>query len=728
MAQELKTWLLLSLAVVAGSFAATATSGCKPNSENSTSGVPVPQSSEPGAASAQGDANQEETQTQSSVSRPEPEIKEPAAAVTVTDAEPSNAAPAASSDTTDTGFAESNGDALASAKSGGDWAQWGGSRLRNNTPQAKGIPAEWKPGKFDRKTGAWDRASSQNIKWVAQLGSQTYGNPIIAGGQVYAGTNNGAGYLKRFPATVDLGCLLCFRESDGQFLWQHSSEKLDTGRVHDWPLQGICCAPFVEKDRLWFVTSRGEVRCLDTNGFHDDEDDGPVQDELARVGAIEQSAEGFKDVLASLDDSQMSAALNKMLADAGEEIQGDVKVEVVSLGKEWALQGEFNGAARTLVAKITGPRISVFKRLGPSDKKDADVVWIFDMMHELQVSQHNMCSCSVTCLGDLLFVNTSNGVDESHIYIPSPDAASFICMNKHTGEVYWTDKSPGANILHGQWSSPTIASLGGVPQVIFAGGDGWCYSFKADAGTNGKPELLWKFDANPKDTEWILGGAGTRNNIIGTPVIYDGYVYLAVGQDPEHGEGDGHLWCIDPNKRGDVSPQLAVKLEGTERIPIPHKRIQAVDAKKGEAAVDNPNSAAVWHYSQFDKNGDGQIDFEEQMHRTIGSVVIQDDRLYIADLSGLFHCLDAKGDGMGGPKVYWSYDMLAQSWGSPLIVDGKVYMGDEDGDVAIFEFGDDSGQPIAEINMGTSVYSTPIVANGVLYISTKDRLFAIANQ
>ncbi len=58
---------------------------------------------------------------------------------------------------------------------------------------------------------------------------------------------------------------------------------------------------------------------------------------------------------------------------------------------------------------------------------------------------------------------------------------------------------------------------------------------------------------------WILGGSGTRNNIIATPVIYDGLVYVAVGQDPEHGEGIGHLWCIDPTKRGDVSPTLAVQ-------------------------------------------------------------------------------------------------------------------------------------------------------------------------
>ncbi len=608
----------------------------------------------------------------------------------------------------------------------GDWPQWGGTRLRNNTPTAENLPDSWKIGKFDRKTGAWDSSTAKNIKWVSQLGSQSYGNPVIAGGKVYAGTNNGAGYVKRYPATVDLGCLLCFNEKDGKFMWQHSSEKLPTGRVHDWPLQGICCSPMVEGDRLWFVTSRGEVRCLDTEGFYDDEDDGPVTNEPARVVDIENADPAYKDIAAGLDSSQVVDALKTAITNAGEPSEGDIKVEVVEAGKQWKLTATFDGTERTFVARVAGPRISIFKPLGVNDKEEADVVWVVDMMKQLGVSQHNMCSCSVTAIGDLLFVTTGNGVDEAHGYIPSPEAPSFLCMNKQTGEVYWTDKSPGVNVLHGQWSSPAVGELGGVPQVIFAGGDGWAYSFKADAGTGGAPELLWKFDANPKESTYALIGA-TRNHIIGTPVIYDGYVYLAVGEDPEHGEGEGHLWCIDPTKRGDVSPQLAVKVEGGERKPIPHKRIQAVETEKGEAAVDNPNSAVVWHYSGMDRNQDGEVAFEETMHRTIGSVVIKDNRLYVADLSGLFHCLDAKGDGMGNTKVYWTFDMLAQSWGSPLIADGKVYMGDEDGDVAIFEHPSENGEPIAEINMGTSVYSTPTVANNVLYIATKDRIFAIAN-
>ena len=344
-----------------------------------------------------------------------------------------------------------------------------------------------------------------------------------------------------------------------------------------------------------------------------------------------------------------------------------------------------------------------------------------------------MCSCSVTSAGDILLVNTSNGVDVEHNYIPAPEAPSFFAMNKHTGEVLWTDNSPGLNILHGQWSSPTYSVLGGQPQVIFAGGDGWVYSFDPAGTADGKPKLLWKFDANPKTSVWELGGRGTRNNIIATPVVYEGRVYVAVGQDPEHGEGIGHLWCIDPTMRGDVSPDLAYNASAPSKV-IAHKRVQAVIPEEGDLTRPNPNSAAIWHYSEFDQNGDGEFDFEETMHRSCGTVAIRDDVLYIADFSGLFHCLNAETG-----EVNWTYDMLAAAWGSPLIVEDKVYIGDEDGEVAIFRHSanrdeamkDDGGELVpfyGTRDMNNSVYSTPIVADNVLYISNRTHLFAIVEQ
>jgi outer membrane protein assembly factor BamB len=359
----------------------------------------------------------------------------------------------------------------------------------------------------------------------------------------------------------------------------------------------------------------------------------------------------------------------------------------------------------------------------PNQNKDeADVIWQLDMMADLGLSQHNMCSCSVTCIGDLLFVITGNGVDESHINIPAPTAPSFICLDRNTGKIHWADSSPGTNVLHGQWASPAAGNLGGVNQVIFPGGDGWLYSFKAEA--TAKPELLWKFDANPKESKYVLGAKADRNHLIGTPVIYDGLVYIAVGEDPEHGEGLGHLWCLDPTKRGDISPHLVFNKANPDK-PIPHKRLQACVAEEGDFLKENPNAAVVWHFgaplikdpkkkaAAFSENP------EKDMHRTCGSVAIKNDLLVIVDFSGFVHCLDAKK----GNQI-WGYDLLAASWGSPLIVEEKIYVGDEDGDVTIFKLAPEM-EVLYETNMGNSVYTTPIVAGNVLYIADRTHVYAM---
>ena len=104
-----------------------------------------------------------------------------------------------------------------------------------------------------------------------------------------------------------------------------------------------------------------------------------------------------------------------------------------------------------------------------------------------------------------------------------------------------------------------------------------------------------------------------------------------MGQDPEHGEGVGHLWVIDATGEGDIT-----------------------------------ETGAVWH------RGD------EDFHRTMSTVAIDDNLLYIADLSGFVYCLDANTG-----EHHWTYDTFAAIWGSTFVADGKVYIGDEDGDLAI---------------------------------------------
>src|ERR687890_2633314 len=101
--------------------------------------------------------------------------------------------------------------ALADPKSG-DWPMWGGTPDRNMVSNMKGLPL------------TWDAQKKKNVKWVADLGSQTYGNITVAGGVVLVGTNNEA---KRDPKiTGDKGVMMAFDEKTGAFLWQMVHDKL----------------------------------------------------------------------------------------------------------------------------------------------------------------------------------------------------------------------------------------------------------------------------------------------------------------------------------------------------------------------------------------------------------------------------------------------------------------------------------------------------------------------
>jgi outer membrane protein assembly factor BamB len=214
-------------------------------------------------------------------------------------------------------------------------------------------------------------------------------------------------------------------------------------------------------------------------------------------------------------------------------------------------------------------------------------------------------------------------------------------------------------------------------------------------------EHIWRFDCNPKDAVYELGGRGTRNEIISTPVFIENSVVVAVGQDPEHGEGVGHLYRIDATKTGDVSPVLDEDGDG-----------------QGEP---NPNSAEIWHYGGTDTDGTvtGTKD-KNIFRRTISTVAVHDGLVYAADLSGRLHCVDFKTG-----KRYWEADLLAAIWGSPMVADGKVFIGDEDGDLAIFAAGREM-KKIKEVLFPSSIYCTPTIANGVMYVADRQRLYAIA--
>ncbi|MBL8814469.1 MAG: PQQ-binding-like beta-propeller repeat protein [Planctomyces sp.] len=361
----------------------------------------------------------------------------------------------------------------------------------------------------------------------------------------------------------------------------------------------------------------------------------------------------------------------------------------------------------------------------------ADIIWKLDLFNSLGIRPLNATCVSPTLAGNMLLLNSPNDVDESYQNLAAPNAPAFLALEKSTGQLIWTDKTPNPNILGNGCSmgAPAVSLIDGTWQAIFAGYDGWLYSFELDAIQRGETRLLWKFDLNPKESLYSLGGPRSRDPLSGnsyrgiaiTPVVVGDRVYSAVGHNPERGDGLGRLWCIDATKRGDISADLVYNKSAPD-VVIPHKRIQACEPDKGDFTRPNPNSGVVWVYTGEDLNGNGELEFEEQMHLSNSLSAVHDGLLMTTDLSGQFHCLDA----ITG-KPLWTHDLMAPCYSGPLIADGKAWMIDEDGDLSIFAVARQK-QLLAEITMSTSGYTNLAAANQSLYVATKTHLVAISAE
>jgi outer membrane protein assembly factor BamB len=299
----------------------------------------------------------------------------------------------------------------------------------------------------------------------------------------------------------------------------------------------------------------------------------------------------------------------------------------------------------------------------------ADVVWELDICGRLGVFPHEATNSEVLAVGDLLMVSTSNGQNEGHTSVPSPLAPSLIAVNKSTGDVAWRAIGAGAKVLHGQWSSPAAATVNGRVQVLFGGGDGWLRAYDAASGRE-----IWRFDGNPQDARWLpRPGVLSRSSIIASPVFADGRVFVAMGMSPGHDNGPSFMYAISPNGQGDVT-----------------------------------ESRLLWT--------------SREVGRVVGTPIVKDGLLYVADLGGTVHCLDAAT----GAQI-WKHETNAAIWGCLLLAGDRLYAGNVEGTMTVLRAGRQK-ELLAEIEMDAALYSRPAVVGDALFLATAHRLYLIAAQ
>jgi outer membrane protein assembly factor BamB len=472
----------------------------------------------------------------------------------------------------------------------------------------RGLVDSFAPGERQSGgSGQIDVETTRQVKWIAKLGDRAHGSPVVAGGRVFVGTNNNAPRDPRIQG--DKGVLMCFSEQSGEFLWQLVVPKMYELKYSDWHNVGICSSPTVEGDRVYVVSNRCEVVCLDAKGMSDG-NDGPYREE----------------------------------------------------GRHMVVAGE--------------------EPLEPSET-DADILWLYDMVAELDVFPHNASNCSILLDGNLLYVCTSNGVDWTHTHVVSPHAPTMIVLDKTTGKLVARDDfGIGEDIVHGQWSSPALGCVGDRRVICIGAGDACVYAFEALDPQTPPPQSplklknLWKFNGEPlAQTQDHVPRDHQHDTVsylvTAMPVFHGDRVYVAITQEPYHQKQLGYLACLDATLEGDVT-----------------------------------RKALKWKY--------------EGTGASVSTVSVADGLVYIADFAGRVHCLDAESG-----RCYWVYEAGNPIWGSTFVADGKVYIGTGRYYFCVLRAGKELTE-LARVRMRDGVLSTPTAANGALYVATNRHLYAIA--
>ncbi len=366
-----------------------------------------------------------------------------------------------------------------------DWSQWCGSDGKNMVSQEHGLPASFSPGR-KRGNGTIDLSTAVNVKWGVNLGDAFYSTPTVVGGRLYLGGLDDRN-----------GTFTCLDAATGRRLWQlrapprdvpHRIDGFSIG-ISDMPQDiGVCSTTAVEAGRVYFVSNRFEVICLDAAGS--------------------KTNPGEARVLWTFDMWKRLGVFPCDVANGSPLIVGDLLYVPTSNGVD---RNTFGDPASEKHRKIPAPAAPSLIAL---DKRDGRLVATDDtpIMRHILHGQWSAPSLAVVAGRKLVIFGGGDGICYAF------DALASVPEKPVRLKTVWScDCIP-----------PEYKSTGGREPI-----DYYCLGDKRVRGT-----------LNKNDGKFV-----GRSEIIATPVFVNDRVYIAIGRDPAHGRGRGALHCIDPRPR-----------------------------------------------------------------------------------------------------------------------------------------------------------------------------------
>jgi outer membrane protein assembly factor BamB len=227
------------------------------------------------------------------------------------------------------------------------------------------------------------------------------------------------------------------------------------------------------------------------------------------------------------------------------------------------------------------------------------------------------------------------------------------------------NKKTGAVEWWGYTGFPVKDTYYSIPVVAVIGGQRLIISGGADGGVH-----AFKVRTGEKVWSYIFG-AGAVNC---SPVVSGNFVFIGHGETNDDSARQGRVICVDGSVVENGQPKLVWKKDG-------------IKAK-------------------------------------FASPVIDKDRLYICNETADLYCLDAK-DG----KQLWRQQYGKNAKGSPLLADGKIYVGAVDGEFRIMKPSDKACEIIHTHEFeGTEINGSPIAVNGKVYFMTGTTTYCLGKK